>query len=86
MIVSRAFIYSRSCSSDRVPPEQRLESCTWLIESLGLTRHGVAALYANRGWVYNGTGSYDRAIADLDKRRSCSIRNSRLPTRIRVGL
>jgi len=52
---------------DGVSPEQKLESCTVVIQSAGQTRQVLVAAYRNRGVAYNRKGEYDRAIADLDE-------------------
>ena len=51
---------------DGVSPEQKLESCTVVIQSAGQTRQVLVAAYRNRGVAYNRKGEYDRTIADFD--------------------
>jgi len=57
----------RCLAPDGVSLEQKLESCTVVIQSAGQTRQVLVAAYHNRSVAYNRKGEYDRAIADLDE-------------------
>jgi uncharacterized caspase-like protein len=48
-----------------VSPEQKVESCTAMIQSAGQTSQVLVAAYMNRGLAYRSKGEYDRAIADF---------------------
>src|SRR5262249_37149726 len=50
-----------------VSPEQRLESCTAVIESSGQTPQGLVAAYANRAGVHLTNRNYDRAVDDYSE-------------------
>jgi len=52
---------------DGVSPEQKLESCTVVIQSAGQTRQVLVAAYNDRGVVYASKRDYARAIADYDQ-------------------
>src|SRR5262245_5409163 len=49
-----------------VSPEQKLESCTVVIQSAGQTRQVLVAAYRNRGVAYNRKGGDGPLIADFD--------------------
>src|SRR5262245_24303981 len=58
---------SRCVAREGVAPEQKLASCTALIESGRQTRQGVVAALTRRGNVHLGNRNYDRAIDDYTK-------------------
>jgi tetratricopeptide (TPR) repeat protein len=57
----------RCFASEGVTPEQKLESCTAVIQSPGQTREVLVAAYVNRGFNYDNKGEHDRAIVDFDE-------------------
>jgi len=58
---------SRCFAREGVSPEQKLASCTAVIESGRQTRQGVITALTNRGNVHLGNRNYDRAIDDYNK-------------------
>jgi len=58
---------SRCFAREGVSPEQKLASCTAVIESGRQTSQGVVAALTNRGNVHLGNRNYDRAIDDYNK-------------------
>jgi len=58
----------RQCfAREGVAPEQKLESCTAVIESGGQTPQGLVAAFNSRGNVHLSTRNYDRAIDDYNE-------------------
>jgi tetratricopeptide (TPR) repeat protein len=58
---------SRCFAREGVSPDQKLASCTAMIESGRQTRQGLIAALTNRGNVHLGNRNYDRAIDDYNK-------------------
>src|SRR5215475_1762377 len=58
---------SRCFAREGVSPEQKLASCTAMIESGRQTRQGVVAALTSRGNLHLGNRNYDRAIDDYNK-------------------
>jgi tetratricopeptide (TPR) repeat protein len=65
--VARGDFDGRCFAHDGVSSDQRLESCTAVIQSPGQTRLTLAVAYGNRGAAYYNQGQHDLAIADLDE-------------------
>jgi tetratricopeptide (TPR) repeat protein len=57
---------SRCFAREGGAPEQKLASCTAVIESGGQTPQGLVAALNSRGNVYLGSRNYDRAIDDFN--------------------
>jgi tetratricopeptide (TPR) repeat protein len=60
-------VWRRCFASEGVTPEQKLESCTLLIESGGQTSRARVAAFNSRGNVHLGRRNYDRAIDDYNE-------------------
>jgi len=58
---------SRCFAREGVSPEQKLASCTAVIESGQQSRQGVVGALTRRGNVHLGNRNYDRAIDDYNK-------------------
>ena len=58
---------SRCFAREGVSPEQKLSSCTAVIESGPKTRQVLITALTNRGNVHLGNRNYDRAIDDYNK-------------------
>lgn len=58
---------SRCFAREGVTPEQKLESCTAVIEAGGQTRQALVAAFNNRGNVHLSNRNYDRAIDDYNE-------------------
>ena len=54
-------------AEEKFSVDQRTNSCTAIIQSGKETLANLALAYNNRGMTYNGTGEYDRAIADYSE-------------------
>jgi tetratricopeptide (TPR) repeat protein len=73
-----------------VSAEQKLVSCTAVIESGGRTAQGLSAAFINRGGIYLTNRSYDRAIDDYNEAirlnpKSASVFNARGLAYLRKG-
>jgi len=73
-----------------VSPEQKLVSCTTVIESGGRTAQGLLAAFVTRGGVYLTNRNYDRAIDDYNEAirlnpKSAPIFNARGLAYLRKG-
>jgi tetratricopeptide (TPR) repeat protein len=58
---------SRCFAREGVSPDQKVASCTAVIESGRQTHQGVVAALTNRGNAHLGNRNYDRAIDDYNK-------------------
>jgi len=58
---------SRCFAREGVSPEQKLESCTAVIQSRGQTPQGLVAALNSRGNVHLSNRNYDRAIDDYNE-------------------
>src|SRR6267143_4719524 len=58
---------SRCFAREGVSPEDRLESCTAVIQSGGQTPQGLVAAFNSRGNVHLNNRNYDRAIDDYNE-------------------
>jgi tetratricopeptide (TPR) repeat protein len=58
---------SRCFAREGVSPEQKLESCTAVIKSGGLTRRALVGAYTSRGNAHLNNRNYDRAIDDYNE-------------------
>src|SRR5215472_10207117 len=58
---------SRCFAREGVSPEQKLVSCTAVIESSGQTPQGLVAALNSRGNAHLSTRNYDRAIDDYNE-------------------
>lgn len=54
------------CAGQAISPEQRVTSCTEVIEDLSEIKERRAVAYSNRGNVFTDQRDLDRAFADLD--------------------
>src|SRR5215475_15329381 len=58
---------SRCFAREGVSPEDKLASCTAVIQSGGQTPQGLVAAYANRGNAHLNLRNYDHAIEDYNE-------------------
>ncbi len=58
-------VNTKNCFDQKRPPQQRIASCTLVIERGNAGKANTAKLYVARGTVQDGLGRHDRAIADF---------------------